>query len=137
MKSIPVPKMLRTADIQDMDFGWVSLRGICARLCFPDSSVGKESTCNMGDLGLIPGLGRSPGKGNGNLFQYSCLENSMDRGAGALPPAATPDPAALAERGLPRIPFAAQARAAPDVSVFGARRLPTPAAQGPLNLLRA
>ena len=44
---------------------------------------------------------------------------------------------ALAERGLPPIPFAAQARAAPDVSVFGARRLPTPAAQGPLNLLRA
>ena len=61
-------------------------------------------------------------------------------GLGALPPAATPDPAALAERGLPPtppIPFAAQARAAPEVSVFGARRLPTPAAQGPLNLLRA
>ena len=35
----------------------------------------------MGELGLIPGLGRSPGEGNGNLLQYSCLENSMDRGA--------------------------------------------------------
>ena len=58
-------------------------------------------------------------------------------GLGALPPAATPDPAALAERGLCPIPCAAQARAAPEVSVFGARRLPTPAAQGPLNLLRA
>ena len=41
----------------------------------------KKSTCNMGDLGLIPGLGRSLGGGNGNPLQYSCLENSMDRGA--------------------------------------------------------
>ena len=40
---------------------------------------GKESACNAGDLGLIPGLGRSPGEGSG--YQYSCLENSMDRGA--------------------------------------------------------
>jgi len=48
---------------------------------FPGGSDGKASACNAGDLGLIPGLGRSPGKGNGNLFQYSCLENSMDRGA--------------------------------------------------------
>ena len=42
---------------------------------------GKESAGNAGDLGLIPGLGRSPGEGNGNLLQYSCLENSMNRGA--------------------------------------------------------
>ena len=48
---------------------------------FPHSSVGKESACNAGDLGLIPGLGRSPGEGNGNPLQYSCLENPMDRGA--------------------------------------------------------
>ena len=41
---------------------------------------GKESACNAGDTGLILGLGRSPGEGNGNLFQYSCLENPMDRG---------------------------------------------------------
>ena len=41
------------------------------------NSVSKESACNAGDLGLIPGLGRSPGEGNGNPFQYSCLENSM------------------------------------------------------------
>ena len=40
---------------------------------------GKESACSAGDLGLIPGLGRSPGEGNGNPLQYSCLENSMDR----------------------------------------------------------
>ena len=48
---------------------------------FPCSSVGKESACNAGDLGSIPGLGRSPGEGNGNPLQYSCLENPMDRGA--------------------------------------------------------
>ena len=41
----------------------------------------KESECSAGDLGLIPGLRRSPGEGNGNPLQYSCLENSMDRGA--------------------------------------------------------
>ena len=40
----------------------------------------KESTCKAGDMDLIPGLGRSPGEGNGNTLQYSCLENSMDRG---------------------------------------------------------
>ena len=44
-------------------------------------SDGKESACNAGDWGLTPGSGRSPGKGNGNLLQSSCLENSMDRGA--------------------------------------------------------
>ena len=48
---------------------------------FPCSLVGKESACNAGDLGLIPGLGRLPGEGNGNPLQYSCLENLMDRGA--------------------------------------------------------
>ena len=48
---------------------------------FPDSSVGKEATCNAGDPGSIPSLGRSPGEGNGNPLQYSCLENSMDGGA--------------------------------------------------------
>ena len=41
----------------------------------------KESTCNAGDVGLIPGSGRSPGVGNSNLLQYSCLGNAMDRGA--------------------------------------------------------
>ena len=44
-------------------------------------SVGKASACNAGDLGLIPVSGRSPGEGNGNPPQYSCLENSMDGGA--------------------------------------------------------
>ena len=48
---------------------------------FPGGSDGKESTCNAGDLGSIPGLGRSPGGGNGYSCQYSCPENSMVRGA--------------------------------------------------------
>ena len=48
---------------------------------FPDGSVGKESACNVGDPGLIPGWGRSPEEGTGNPLQNSCLENSMDRGA--------------------------------------------------------
>ena len=45
---------------------------------FPDSSAGKKSACNTGDLGSIPGLGRSPGEGKGYPLQYSGLENSMD-----------------------------------------------------------
>ena len=48
---------------------------------FPGGSVGKESACNVGDLGSIPGLGKSPGGGHDNPLQYSCLENPMDRGA--------------------------------------------------------
>ena len=47
---------------------------------FPPSSVGKESACNAGDPGSITGLGRSPGQGNGNPLQYSCLENPKDKG---------------------------------------------------------
>ena len=48
---------------------------------FPCSSVGKEPAYNAGDLGLILGLGRSPGEGNGHPLRYPCLENPMDRGA--------------------------------------------------------
>ena len=51
---------------------------------FPGGSDGKESACNAGDPGLIPGLGRTPGEGTGNPLQYSCLENSMERGAWQL-----------------------------------------------------
>ena len=47
---------------------------------FPYNSVGKESTCNEGDLDSILGSGEPPGEENGNSFQYSFLENSMDRG---------------------------------------------------------
>ena len=49
--------------------------------CFPCSSVCKESACSAGDLGSIPGSGRSPGEGNGNPLQYPCLQNLMDIGA--------------------------------------------------------
>ena len=48
---------------------------------FPGGSHGKEPVCNAGDPGSIPGLGRYSGEGNGNPLQYSCLENSIDRGA--------------------------------------------------------
>ena len=52
--------------------------------CFPGGSDSKESVCNTGDLGLIPGLGRSPGGGHGNPLQYSCLENSLGEETGGL-----------------------------------------------------
>ena len=55
---------------------WLSLHNL---IVF--NSAGKESACNAGDLGSIPGLGRSPGGGHGNPFHCSCLENPMDRGA--------------------------------------------------------
>ena len=51
---------------------------------FPGNSNSKVSAYNEGDLGLIPGLGRSPGEGNGNPLQYSCLENPMDEKPGRL-----------------------------------------------------
>ena len=51
---------------------------------FPGGSDGKEAACKAGDLGSIPGLGRSPGGGHGNPLQYSCLENPMDREPGGL-----------------------------------------------------
>ena len=50
-------------------------------LGLPFGSDGKEFACNVGRLGSIPGLGRSPGRGQGNPLQYSCLEDPMDRGA--------------------------------------------------------
>ena len=61
-------------------------QGICVQLKYNSYmrlsfiSVGKESTCNAGNPGLISGLGRSPREGNGNPFQYSCLGNPMERG---------------------------------------------------------
>ena len=50
-------------------------------LCLPDGSDGKASACSAGDLGSIPGSGRSPGERNGNPLQNSCLDNPMDGGA--------------------------------------------------------
>ena len=52
----------------------------CVSLGFPGGSDGEESACNAGDLGSIPGSGRSPGEGNGYPLQYSCLKNSVNRG---------------------------------------------------------
>ena len=63
-------------------FSWLQ---VCMRFClcpdFPGGSDGKASVYNVGDLGLIPRSGRSPGEGNGNLLQYSCLENPVEREA--------------------------------------------------------
>ena len=65
----------------------------------PDGSAGKETACDAGDMGSIPGLGRSPPGGNGNPLQYSCLENSMDRGAcRAIVHRATKSPTRLSAR---------------------------------------
>ena len=61
-------------------------------LGFPGGSDGKASACNVGDPGSIPGSGRSPGDGDGNSLQYSCLENRMDRGAGGLQSTGLPEP---------------------------------------------
>ena len=63
------------------DSGSMYLAWIYTPLGFPGSSDHKESTCSVGDLGLVPVLGRSPREGNDNPLQYCCLENSMDRGA--------------------------------------------------------
>ena len=59
----------------------ISLSLIIIFLGFPGGTNGRESACNAGDVGWIPGLGTSPGGGHGNSLQYSCLGNSMDRGA--------------------------------------------------------
>ena len=64
-----------------MKYSMMKQVGLAFLLAFPHSLVGKESACSAGDLGLIPGSGRSPGEGNGNPLQYSCLENPIDRGA--------------------------------------------------------
>ena len=67
--------------MSDKEWGATVDLNIGAPSFLPGGSVSKVSACNAGDLGSIPGLGRSPGEGNGNPLQYSCLENSMDRGA--------------------------------------------------------
>ena len=59
----------------------IQFRNTCICKGLPGGSDGKAFAFNEGDLGSIPGLGRSPGEGNGNPLQYSCLENSMDEGA--------------------------------------------------------
>ena len=74
-------KVLLTYFVDHLGLINTLLWSVCVYVCFapgafPGGSVVKKSAHNSGDLGLIPGLGRSPGEGNGNLLQYSCLENS-------------------------------------------------------------
>ena len=69
------------SDKQSYSFIKLLLLFVPTFLGFPGGSDGKVSAYNAGDLGSIPGFGRSPGEGNGNLLQYSHLENPMDRGA--------------------------------------------------------
>ena len=59
-------------------------RNVLTILGFPGGSGSKETACNVGDLGLIPGLGRSPGGGHSNPLQYSCLENAAKEEPGGL-----------------------------------------------------
>ena len=72
---IPIPKKKQWQRMFKLPYNCAHFTG------FLDSSDGKASAYNAGDVGSIPGLGRSPGEGNGNPLQYSCLENYMDRGA--------------------------------------------------------
>ena len=68
-------------DFKEMDpllCGFPALWPSLHKKVFPGVSDGKASVCNAGDPGSIPGLGKSPGEGNGNPFQYSCLENPND-----------------------------------------------------------
>ena len=77
------PSMLETSTAKNelsRKLTWLSLR-FEKTTPFPGGSEVKTSACNVGDLGSIPGSGRSPGEGNGNPLQYSCLENPMDGGA--------------------------------------------------------
>ena len=92
-KSFLKEKTITQLTSEQLSLNWVGplIRGIFSiHMCtvnvgLPGGSLGKESTSNAldtGDVCSIPGMGRSPGEGNGNPFQYSCLENPMDRGAG-------------------------------------------------------
>ena len=63
-----------------MRTSFLFINQVTFQLGFPCSLADKESACNAGDPGLFPGSGRSPGEGNGNPLQDSCLENPMDRG---------------------------------------------------------
>ena len=77
LQELAIEVELATETVLVLEFPWLEV----ANIGFPSGSDGKESACNAGDLGSMPGLGRSPGEGNGNPLQYSYLENSMDREA--------------------------------------------------------
>ena len=78
---LPQHSVLDRLDRQSLPVGGRSNPRSHLVCIFPGSSDGKVSACNAGDLGSIPESGRSPGEGNDNPLQYSCLENPMDRGA--------------------------------------------------------
>ena len=71
--------------LEILDVPCCSYESTCSKKIFSGASGGKESTCNAGDPGLIPGSGRDHEEGNGYLLQYSYLENPMDREAGRVP----------------------------------------------------
>ena len=75
--------------LQKVGQNWATFTLLRVSLGFPGYSDGKESACNEGDLGLIPGLGQSPGEGKGHPLQYSGLENSMDYVVHGLPKSQT------------------------------------------------
>ena len=86
-KTSPLVGRPLSSYVRDLDLIWWSCKGKISELYYPNllrflgGSDGKESACNTGDRGYIPGSGRSPGEGHGNPLQDSCLENPMDRGA--------------------------------------------------------
>ena len=75
--------LVLTEGLNNINLKLALAKSICKQLnnSFPGGSDGKASACNVGDPGSIPGSGRSPGEGNGNPLQHSCLENRMDGGA--------------------------------------------------------
>ena len=84
LKEFPKSLLFDILKILHFETGLYSVKcyypGLLKTINFPDRSVGKESPCNSGDSGSIPGLRRSPGEGNGSLLQYSCREKPMNRG---------------------------------------------------------
>ena len=78
-------RYLETWNLKPRSLAWgklsTSFLSFLEMLGYPGGSDGKESACNVEDLSLTPGLGRSPGEGHGNPLQCSCLENPIDRGA--------------------------------------------------------
>ena len=81
--SSPYPVLVELAEVKPLNSDGQQHVSVCVNsfIGFPGGSEVKASACNIGDPGSIPGSGRSPGEGNGNPLQYSCLENPMDRGA--------------------------------------------------------
>ncbi|XDB63165.1 hypothetical protein AB1E18_016499 [Capra hircus] len=78
---LPTYKKPPSLETKTFHFTWRDILNINSSEAFPGGSDGKESACNAEDTCLIPGSRRSPGEGSGNPLQYSCLENSMKRGA--------------------------------------------------------